>query len=279
MYLLASGRRDERPFYQAYRSTIAIVGCGGTGSLLAEGLCRLLIDRPDLKLLLVDHDKVEPHNLRRQAFYQGDVGQFKAFALAHRLTRQFDRPVGFAVGMIEVSPYSNKVLEQAMIVVGCVDNPLARKALAQQVTTSQWWVDCGNSDTWGQVLVGNARSPGEMQQAFDPALERCWRLPLPTIQRPELLLPVPEPPQVVQGEALDCAQEVMAGGQSATINQAMAALALEVVRRLLLGTCPWMGLYLGLERGELRPVYATPQEAARLMGLKANQVMDKRRKV
>ena len=44
------------------RPKLVIVGCGGTGSLVAEGLCRLLINS-DLTLMLVDFDRVEPHNL------------------------------------------------------------------------------------------------------------------------------------------------------------------------------------------------------------------------
>jgi len=60
------------------------VGCGGTGSLAAEGLCRLLI-HSDLTLMLVDFDRVEPHNLLRQNFFAGS-GQVKSQALAERLS-------------------------------------------------------------------------------------------------------------------------------------------------------------------------------------------------
>jgi sulfur carrier protein ThiS adenylyltransferase len=56
---------------------LVIVGCGGTGSLVAEGLCRLLINS-DLTLMLVDFDRVEPHNLLRQNFFAGEVGKFKS---------------------------------------------------------------------------------------------------------------------------------------------------------------------------------------------------------
>ena len=60
---------------------IAVVGCGGTGSFVAEGLCRLLIGS-DIPLLLIDHDRIEPHNLLRQNFYDGDLDKFKSEALA-----------------------------------------------------------------------------------------------------------------------------------------------------------------------------------------------------
>jgi hypothetical protein len=209
------------------------------------------------------------------------VGRFKAEVLATRLCRLFDRAVSYSVQEFAANEYYHNHLSDVGVIVGCVDNPLARAAIAKAMTTGIWWIDAGNSDVWGQVLIGNAASKDEMRHAFGPETETCWALPLPTIQRPELLLPAPEPvptsPQ--QGEVLDCAQEIIRGGQSATINQAMAALVLEVVRRLLLGTCPWMALYLDLDKGELKPVYATPAEAARVMGLRTNQVVDRRREV
>ena len=47
-----------------------LVGCGGTGGFLAESICRLLIGRSS-RLFLVDPDRVEPHNVARQAFLCG----------------------------------------------------------------------------------------------------------------------------------------------------------------------------------------------------------------
>lgn len=51
-------------------ATIVLVGCGGTGGFLAEAICRLLIGRR-ARLFLVDLDRVEPHNVARQAFLCG----------------------------------------------------------------------------------------------------------------------------------------------------------------------------------------------------------------
>ena len=75
---------------------ITVVGCGGTGGFVAEGLCRLFQGR-DATIVLVDHDRVEPHNLLRQNFYPADVGEFKSKALADRLARDFRRPIGYSV--------------------------------------------------------------------------------------------------------------------------------------------------------------------------------------
>ena len=61
---------DGRPLRCAYEATIVLVGCGGTGGFLADALGRLLLGR-DARLFLVDLDRVEPHNLGRQAFLYG----------------------------------------------------------------------------------------------------------------------------------------------------------------------------------------------------------------
>ena len=81
------------PYYLDYaflldNPWITVVGCGGTG-----GLCRLFQGR-EATIVLVDHDRVEPHNLLRQNFYPEDVGRFKSQALANRLARAYRRPVG-----------------------------------------------------------------------------------------------------------------------------------------------------------------------------------------
>ena len=73
--------------------TIVVVGVGGTGSLVSDGLCRLL-KGTDITLLLDDFDIVEEHNLYRQNFYAGDVGKFKSQVIAERLARQYGRPIG-----------------------------------------------------------------------------------------------------------------------------------------------------------------------------------------
>lgn len=49
-------------------ATIVVVGCGGTGGFLAEAIARLLIGTRS-QLVLVDLDRVEPHNVAARSFY------------------------------------------------------------------------------------------------------------------------------------------------------------------------------------------------------------------
>ncbi|HLF04666.1 MAG TPA: hypothetical protein VI855_05565 [Dehalococcoidia bacterium] len=135
---------------------------------------------------------------------------------------------------------------------------------------TRWWIDAGNAENLGQVLIGNARPPDALQGAFDPEKGICYVLPLPSVQRPELLLPA-APPALPEGMDPDCAEAIQLGGQSPVINQVMAALVLEAVRRLITATCPWMALYADMNRGELRAVEATPESAARAFGLRSTR--------
>jgi sulfur carrier protein ThiS adenylyltransferase len=62
-------------------ATVAVAGCGGLGSNAAVSLVRAGVG----KMILVDHDAVEPSNLNRQQFFASDVGRPKVFALANHL--------------------------------------------------------------------------------------------------------------------------------------------------------------------------------------------------
>jgi len=220
------------------RFTVTVVGCGGTGAFTAESLCRLLPGHADL--VLIDYDRVEERNLLRQNFYRDDLGRFKSETLAHRLAHKFDRPVGYStlpVAMIQ--------LAFPGLVIGCVDNGLARRDIARAVHSDGWWVDAGNGENYGQVLIGNTH----VASYCLPTGDIYEGLPLPIIQKPELLNQAP----ATRG----CAE--VAEEQGPTINLTMAAVVVEVVRRLIGGTCPWVQLYLDMEAGTLVPILATPE--------------------
>ena len=277
-----SGSAAEGPPLRHEReATIVLVGCGGTGGFLAEAVCRLLMDRK-AQLCLVDMDRVEPHNVARQAFDRSEVGHFKAEVLARRLSRRFGREIGYSV-----LPYDRELHSQVFdhprsglnLILGCVDNAAARRAIAETLdapigghsytrsTGSVWWLDCGNGHNSGQILLGNVARPEELRGAFVPQLGLCRTLPAPSLQRPDLLEapPAPQP-------RLDCAEAVAQGSQGSTINQVVAAIAASYVEKLLAGKCTWMGSYFDLDDGTLRCVAADPKTVAAMAGLHPNAV-------
>ena len=254
---------------------LVIVGCGGTGSLVAEGLCRLLINS-DLTLMLVDFDRVEPHNLLRQNFFAGEVGKFKSQALAERLSRQYGRKIGYSVIPYEHdmfdTPMGSGMYHKAMslIIIGCVDTAEARRSIADSMSSNwnNWWLDAGNGHHSGQVLLGNTAKPDEMKESFDSQSHTVTKVPIPSLQLPALLIP-----PVEKTRPRDCAQAIEYNEQSPTINQAMAMLVVDFMYRLLMGTLTNMGAYIDLDAGTLQTVPATPATVARMCGLKVKEMM------
>lgn len=277
-YLISTADERSSGDRQNVGAIIVLVGCGGTGGFLAEAVCRLLIGRRS-RLYLVDPDRVEPHNVARQAFDPTDVGRFKAEVIALRIARRFRREVGYSV-----LPYARELhagvfvdaSHDLRLVIGCVDNAAARRAIAETLdaptrNTSRvgqvWWLDCGNGRNSGQVLLGNVTRPDGLRRAFVPDQQICRSLPAPSVQRPDLLHAPPElRPQP------DCAEAIIAEEQGQTINQVVASIAATYVEKLLAGTCNWMASYFDLDDGTLRCLPAVPKHVADLAGLHVNAV-------
>ena len=215
---------------------IILVGCGGTGSFLALHLARLAYharDRHNLPvhLTFIDPDLVEPRNIGRQNFAPVEVGEYKAWTLMHRFNHAFGLAIHTAVEFFhrELLPLERR--DELHILIGCVDNAPARRdihsALAEGYGYSTWWLDCGNHEHAGQVLLGNRRDLTAPE--IDP-LGVCSGLPLPTIQHPELLTGEPE----TEETGVSCADLALADVQSLMINQAVATYAAQYIYRLVL---------------------------------------------
>ena len=113
--------------------------------------------------------------------------------------------------------------------------------------------------------LANASSPSSVywsvsrkSRLMSRRITRCTSTP--TLQRPDLLTAVSTTPPDV-----DCAAALDLTDQDPTINQMMASLVLQVVRRMVAGTCPFMGLYLDMEQGTVTPTYATPEAVQRVV--------------
>ena len=108
--------------------TIALVGCGGTGSHIAQALARIAAHtrhgREQLRLVFLDGDHVEEKNVGRQLFGPGDVGQNKAIALAARFNHLFGLAIeaipAMATQTLLQKPAKNmQVLVEGNLAIGC----------------------------------------------------------------------------------------------------------------------------------------------------------------
>ena len=262
--------RLDTPF-MADNPRITVIGCGGTGGFVAEALCRLYTGR-QAEIALVDHDRVEPHNLLRQNFLPPDVGRHKSEVLAERLCESYGRAVGYTTKPFrkeENGTYPGIGTYKPGLMIGCVDNARARREMEECLGSRPflWLIDAGNGKSWGQVLIGNR--PKESQDYKDAFKEDvCHELPSPAAQRPDLLTAAPEEPPDI-----DCAAALDLLDQDPTINQMMAMIVMQVVRRMAANDCPHMSLDLDLEQGTMTPMYATPESVSRITGIEIQNLV------
>lgn len=241
-----------------------VVGVGGTGSWLCASIVRLaqtLINNgKTVRIYFVDPDTVEEANVLRQCFCQKEVGLLKAKTLALRYSLAW----GVAITAISehfqpkwVRPSYNTL----SIVIGCVDNAAGRQSLAEVLKSNDsspnhapsiWYLDCGNSKTSGQVLLGSHLDFDAEKYAFGEL--GPLRLPSPTVQHPELTVPLPEE---LENNNLSCEQLAVLNAQSLDINQRVAAEAANYLIGLTTGTLKRFATYFDINAGSARSLYIT----------------------
>lgn len=260
------------------------VGAGGSGSWLAPHLCRIakiLQEQHSLNLSvkIIDPDHIEQPNLVRQNFCPAELGCNKAETLALRYGAALGLEViaiaqPFNPAQFHSSSYRHN---QTTILIGCVDNYLARRQLAECLKSNQtygsasiWWLDLGNFHSGGQVLLGNTENLDRLKSAF-PFQELCTALPSPALQHPELLEPEIFTSSALSEANLSCEELSLLTTQSLTINQSMAALASTYLVRLLSGRLKYFQTYLNLEALTTKSTYVTSHNVARVLNLSPGQ--------
>ena len=240
---------------------LVLVGCGGTGSWLAPSLARvgrLLREKFQKKVMIffVDPDAVEGKNVYRQNFCDAEVGMNKAISLAYRYGLAWGMDIMAIPKAFEGSYFPRDF--ELNIMVGCVDRAGARQDIAGFISNRSraWWLDCGNFKAAGQVLLGGGDRYSDRDPFQLPGY--CSRLPIPSVQHPELLQ---EEIWIPESEAgLSCADLAMRDSQGLAINQRVSAEASDyLVRMLLTRDLQKMATYIDLASGSSRSVYITPE--------------------
>ena len=164
-------------------TALVVVGCGGTGSHLVPTLFQFLASKkltepswnvPDL--FLIDGDRVEESNLVRQKFTRSDLGKNKAEALAERYSTIWGLNIFHIDQYIEPGSLekilsgnsTGRMKYQSVIILGAVDNHLARAAIwdfymkKPQAKYPGWenifWIDAGNESNYGQAILSGKPS-------------------------------------------------------------------------------------------------------------------------
>lgn len=151
---------------------VAMVGCGGVGSVVYSGLARLnkallALGHPEgLEVTAYDPDTVSESNIGRQLFSPSDQGINKAVLLSHRInlfhgTNWIAKPCKFP----EASYHSYHSAPH--IIISCVDTKAARREIAAYVQKNcvMYWLDMGNNLSDGQVVLGQPGFGKRMSKA------------------------------------------------------------------------------------------------------------------
>jgi PRTRC genetic system ThiF family protein len=209
---------------------IVLVGCGGTGSFIAQDIARIAYHQKqkyiNMDITFIDFDFIEEKNVGRQNFVYTEIGRNKAETLALRYNLAYGLKISASTKTIQENDlcYAG---QQIFIVVGAVDNNKARKAihnfLKEHCGDHIFWLDCGNYNNGGQILLGNFFRKEDDE---DYRLGLCKYIPYPSVQMKELIKKETE-------QKISCADAALREEQSLMINRAMATFAGQYLYELI----------------------------------------------
>lgn len=147
--------------------TVAVVGCGGTGSLVVPRLARLdyvlkELGMPGLYVTVYDGDIVEQNNVGRQNFNKNDIGEFKASNIVQKINMCYGLDWEAKNKYVDSVPSAN-------IIISCIDKVDLRKFFHKVFNSSFtnkhidynkvfYWLDCGNGKDFGQVVLATTQN-------------------------------------------------------------------------------------------------------------------------
>lgn len=242
--------------------TVNLIGGGGTGSQVLTCLARLdvtlrALGHPGLFVKLYDPDTVSGTNIGRQLFTESEIGLNKAQCLISRVNNFFGND-----WMAKPCCYPPQIGEtgsgdMANLFITCTDNPKSRlnlwKILKQVRKMSLYdrekplyWMDFGNGQTFGQVLLGTISQ--KIKQPNSEKYESVNWLPVITEYTNYARVKVEDSgPSCSLAEALE--------KQDLFINSTLAQLGSNILWKMLRnGMIEHRGAYLNLGTMKMNPI-------------------------
>ena len=232
---------------------LTLVGIGGTGSYLAQGVAKMAAGyKLDTLITLVDPDTVEEKNCARQNFLYDEIGENKALALAYRLNQQY----GLAIRGVNQSDavflgHKRSQEHYSELIVTCVDNIKTRKAYQN----SGPWLDLGNGVTSGQAIYGNTGKMDWVKKELEEwdKTPQTANLPNPYLVAGMINLNDPKKKAPSCGETPFAEQGIYA-------NEWAAQAGLCILHQLLIiGTLTTPALYFDCATGRMLPQLITKE--------------------
>lgn len=239
-----------------------------------------------LSVVVYDPDAVSSFNVGRQLFYESDIGLNKAECLVGRVNMAYGVRWKARAQDFHKYNYGQRETFRPDIVISCVDTASARRDLHKVLWESSssymdqcnYWLDCGNLATVGQVTLGQ---PGKDQEdawprnrEFDPE-HMLWkgqrkkqvsgpnnlntiylekkvhvRLPCVTELCPDLM-----DEGFDEGDEPSCSMVDALKKQSLFVNRATSAYALDLLWELIReGKVDNQGCYFNLRSRTAQPI-------------------------
>tara|TARA_R110001583_G_scaffold180558_5_gene337653 strand:- start:562 stop:1371 length:810 start_codon:yes stop_codon:yes gene_type:complete len=233
------------------RVRVCLVGAGGTGSEMLDGLIKIHyalihLGHQGLHVTVYDNDTVSATNVARQRFYPGDEGQSKSMLLVQRINLFYG--LDWDARHALFFPEDSNSYSQYNLLVTCVDLAAVRGAIGQYSKQSylspMLWLDTGNGKSDGQYVLGDLgrRAMGAI------------RLPNVTDLYPELL-------DAAVTDALDnddepsCSVPEALSKQDLFVNKTIATAACQLIYGLLrYGKISYHGGFVNLSEGMCSPL-------------------------
>lgn len=242
--------------------TVHVIGAGGTGSQVVTSLARMdaalrALGHPGLYVTVYDPDTVSEANIGRQLFSEADLELNKAVSLVTRINRFFGTDWRAKAGCYPVRATKIEETDTANITITCTDNVRSRMELWRLLKkcretshtdyrTPLYWMDFGNSQKAGQVIIGNVR-----KRIKQPSSEMY--VPVATMEVITEYVSYSKVKEEDSGPSCSLAEAL--DKQDLFVNSILAQLGCDILWRMFReGSTPYRGLYLNLSTLRVNPL-------------------------
>lgn len=241
--------------------TIDLAGVGGTGSLLLPELARLHIalqgmQHPGLHVTVWDPDYVSEPNIGRTVFGPSDLFHSKSETITTRVNVTYglmwrSQPEAYQ------HPYWHVERRGAPpdVVITAVDRLRPRADLYRQMLHSnaappRYWMDLGNGEETGQVILGEPDWLGDLLEGCtNPGRKERLRTVVDLF--PDML----ERAELEEDEPDSCSLAGALARQALPINRHMATWGFELLWRLFRdGGLDYHGCFVNARTGRVNPL-------------------------
>lgn len=229
------------------RIRICLIGLGGTGSALLDGLCALdatlrQLGHPGFSIVCHDADSVSLSNVGRQRYTHADVGLPKCTVICHRMGLFY----GTDVTAIPQHFGPRTRQRDADLYITATDSASLRASFPMWLRHSRaLWADTGNGERVAQLVVGHLH-----ESPHQPYIPNVLDL-FPELTDPEF--------QASQKDVPTCSAEEALRAQSFPINRAIAGHTIDLLWELIRhGSARHHGVLCSVAPPSVSLIEATP---------------------